>query len=323
MRTHVVASILLILFIIPLTAFSISLLIPPTSQSVPVVRVSTLVSQFGALPIYLAEEKGLDNEQGIQFEIIRGRSAKATAEAVVTGDADFTATSTTTISLINSGAPLKVVGFLVHDNICSFFAREDIMNVSQLHGKKIGVDYIGGIYHVQTVPALRSFGIEPEEVSFVGLGGPRDVISALKAGEIDAGMASSPLSALVIGEGFRKLFDYNDVAPDWILGGVSTSERFIEEHPERVVKFLGAIRNAIEYIRDNREGTIDVIVSEYGVERSDAETIYDKYVDIYGIEIQRNAVESLLELYANQSGNEKKSVAEVIDDRFLIKVLEE
>ncbi len=85
----------------------------------------------------------------------------------------------------------------------SIIAKPDIKRPEQLKGKRIGVSRIGSNPHYFAVQALRHFGIESREVSYIQAGGAPETLAALVAQGIDAAVLTVPTDAQALKLGYH------------------------------------------------------------------------------------------------------------------------
>ena len=83
----------------------------------------------------------------------------------------------------------------------SMIAKPDIKRPEQLKGKRIGVSRIGSNPHYFAVQALRQFGIDSREVSYIQAGGAPETLAALVAQGIDAAVLTVPTDAQALQAG--------------------------------------------------------------------------------------------------------------------------
>jgi NitT/TauT family transport system substrate-binding protein len=72
------------------------------------------------------------------------------------------------------------------------YAKKDILKPADLKGKTIGVSTIGSGSQISAELFLDKYGLKPTDVQFVATGSIPNVLTALQAGRVDAGIMSFP-----------------------------------------------------------------------------------------------------------------------------------
>ena len=132
--------------------FSFFFLILVTGLSTPLVggaqekvRIGVPLFPTVSFPVFIAQEKGFFEKNGLKAEIIRINSEPTTYQALISGDIDATSGAPTGLVQSNlQGVPVVSLGSW--DNLVSYTVatREKIGDLSQLKGKKIGINRLGG-----------------------------------------------------------------------------------------------------------------------------------------------------------------------------------
>src|SRR5438105_74339 len=121
------------------------LLLPSTGFSQEKIRIGVPLFPTVSYPVFIAQEKGFFEKNGLKAEIIRINSEPTTYQALISGDIDATSGAPTGLVQSNlQGVPVVSLGSW--DNLVSYTmaTREKIDDLSQLRGKKIGVNRLGG-----------------------------------------------------------------------------------------------------------------------------------------------------------------------------------
>ena len=75
------------------------------------------------------------------------------------------------------------------------------------------------------------------DVAFIGTGTTSNILTAMKAGTVDAGVLSPPFNGMAKQMGYRTLAYFGDYV-EQSLSGVGTSDKLIRERPELVKRML-------------------------------------------------------------------------------------
>ena len=219
-------------------------------------------------PIYIAYEKGFFAEEGFDVNLIsadtetRKIGLNNGTIPIVNGDFQF-------FPSIEEGVKVKVVDGL-HNGCIKFVVNpdSDINTVEDLKGKKIGVDEIGGTPHQVASVWLEQAGIsalqQDGEVEFLPFSDGNLELEALYSGDIDVAAIWDPLGSVAEKEGkARVIFDLStDPAfANKYCCFLYASEKLVNEKPDEIAALLRAYRKAQDWISNNPEEAVDIIIS--------------------------------------------------------------
>jgi NitT/TauT family transport system substrate-binding protein len=219
-------------------------------------------------PIYIANEQGFFAEEGFDVELISADTESRKIGLnngtipIVNGDFQF-------FPSIEEGVNVKVVDGL-HKGCIKLVVNPDsnIKTASDLKGKKIGVDEIGGTPHQVASVWLEQAWIsalpESGEVTFLPFSDGNLELEALRKGDIDVAAMWDPLASVAEKAGNVKVI--LDIAKDAPFAGkyccfLYASSKLIDESPEEVAALLRAYRKAQDWIALNPEAAVDVIIA--------------------------------------------------------------
>jgi NitT/TauT family transport system substrate-binding protein len=137
--------------------------------------------------------------------------------------------------------------------------------IKAMKGLKIGVTSPGSGTDVIPRAFLKNRGIDPEKEVFIVPFGPVGAgVAAFEQGKIDVFQWSSPIPEMLEAKGVGKvIFNMsNGDVPEfngYMWDSYFTTRKFYKENRETLVAFTRAIMKAIQYINENRKGTLEVI----------------------------------------------------------------
>ncbi len=235
----------------------------PQAVRIGIVSKSTL-----DLPFWVARERGLFRDEGLDAEIVLMRS-NLTLQALAAGSIDFGTATGAAINAIVGGADLRVVLAMSDKPQFDLIAHPSIASIAQLRGKKIGFGGIGSLSENIMRQILSVSQIPLEQVKFINLGQNSLTYVALKTGLIDATMLQVPQTFFAQDEGFRKLAataDFYRVAQ----GGLTTTKLTLSERPELALKVIRATLKAVRLIVNDKKYALEIMKGPYlelGAER--------------------------------------------------------
>ena len=130
----------------------------------------------------LAQMRGFFQEEGLQAELIRIRSAVA-IPALTSGEIDFHTVVSPALAAALRGIPVRLVACFTPGLTTAIIARPELKTVQDLKGKTIGLNSIGGGLENTVRMMLKHYGLDPDrDVKFLATGTVDTRFAALKRG---------------------------------------------------------------------------------------------------------------------------------------------
>jgi len=237
------------------------------------VRFAYPAKSLNYLPITIGRDKGIFQAEGIDLQMILVASTIQVA-ALTTGDIDFSGAQSQVMAGAARGLPVKVVGFLTIKPSFWLVAKPEIRSMADLKGKIIGITAIGSSTDTLARFLLTKNGLTPDrEVALIGTGTTSNILTAMKAGTVDAGVLSPPFNAMATQMGYRTLAYFGDYV-EQSLSGVGTSDRMIRERPELVRRMLIAAIKSLRLIQQRPADSMQFISKEWSVDSASAAELY-------------------------------------------------
>jgi len=247
-------------------------------------------------------------------------------KALLTGDADFGTGSTTAVTAFVAGAPLRVIMSMNSFVDQALYAQPKYRNLAQLKGQSIGSLNPGGLVDTLLRKIIAQNGLSPErDFIILNMGGTPERYAALKSGTLAASMLSAPHSLRAEKDGFTRIAvtrDYVDVPGTAFVVHADK----IKKQPQMVKRFLRASLRAMNYIRENRADTTQMIVREFGMDQEIAGLAYKQLLELLSAD-GKNRVEGyqLLVDYARAAQKIDRPIhaAQMIDETLLDEMMRE
>ena len=257
--------------------FTFLFLILATSLSTPLMGVAQEKVRIGvplfptvSFPVFIAQDKGFFEKNGLKAEIIRINSEPTTYQALISGDIDATSGAPTGLVQSNlQGVPVVSLGSW--DNLVSYTVatREKIGDLSQLKGKKIGINRLGGKSSLILRVMLEDAGLNTtKDVTLLQLGGSQERLAALMRGGIDAAPVDFAFEPKMKQLGF---FLVTGKKTPFMNGPLTVKAASLQSNRPRWVRFVKSYLEATHYMTTNREGSVEVLRRAVGIE--DKETL--------------------------------------------------
>lgn len=214
-------------------------------------------------PMVIAAEKGFFEKHGVQVEPvfydIYGNQLPELSSGMIDGSL-MLLSDTLFDSLSND---VKIVLVLDNSNGADHIvASADIANVSDLRGKRIGVQSstVSGVLLVRKM--LEANGVSPADVIFVQIGA--EGVPASIPSQIDAGYTFEPFTSQSLAKGDKIVFSSAE-APGVIVDVLAFRKEIIQNRPEDVKAFIAAWFEALQYWKDNPADANAIIAKAAGL----------------------------------------------------------
>jgi len=221
---------------------------PVQSLGADRVRFAYPAKSLNYLPITMGRDKGIFQAEGIDLQMVLVAST-IQVTALTTGDIDFSGAQSQVMAGAARGLPVKVIGFLTIKPSFWLMAKPEIKSVAELKSKIVGITAIGSSTDTLARYVLTKNGLAPDrEVALIGTGTTSNILTAMKAGTIDAGVLSPPFNAMATQMGYRTLAYFGDYV-EQSLSGLGTSDKLIRDRSELVRRMLTATIKSLRFIQ--------------------------------------------------------------------------
>lgn len=222
------------------------------------VRIGVPLFPTVSFPVFIAQERGFFEKYGLKAEIIRINSEPTTYQALISGDIDATSGAPTGLVQSNiQGVPVVSLGSW--DNLVSYtvVTRERIDDLSQLRGKKVGINRLGGKSSLILRVMLEDAGLNTsKDVTLLQLGGSQERLAALIRGGIDAAPVDFVFEPKMKQMGFHLV---SGKKTPFMNGPMTVTLASLKANRGKWARFVRAYLEATEYMVGHREGSIAVL----------------------------------------------------------------
>jgi NitT/TauT family transport system substrate-binding protein len=262
-----------VLSLLALLAFTAPARLPAQER----IRIGVPLFPTVSFPAFIAQEKGFFERHGLKAEIIRINSEPTTYQALISGDIDVTSGAPT--GLIQSHIQgVSVVCLGSWDNLVSYtmVTKEKVDDLSQLKGKKIGINRLGGKSSLILRVMLEDAGLNTsKDVTLLQLGGSQERLAALMRGGIDAAPVDFAFELKMKQLGFHLVAGKKT---PFMNGPLVIKTASLQANRGKWLRFVRAYLEATRYLATNKEGTVEVLRRSIGLE--DKETLDHTYEEM-------------------------------------------
>jgi len=264
---------------------------------VAVPTLSMVVIAFTA-----AKEKGYYRDEDLDVNLVQMRDTLGIS-ALIGGNAEFASMSGAGMTAMLGGVPLRFAFSSFFRPMFWIYGKPDIQDLKALRGKRIGVTGLGSGPDNLLREKLKQNGLEGgRDATILALGLPGTVANALRAGTIDAGTISPPFNFLVRDAGFRELASFLKEDFVELQGSILAHEKTFQSDPILIEKFVRATLKGLRYARENKAGTIPILLRYMKIKDELAGQYYDQVRPIMtndgtvSVEMQRKYVDQALKV---------------------------
>ncbi|HEX3969958.1 MAG TPA: ABC transporter substrate-binding protein [Stellaceae bacterium] len=236
------------------------------------IRFSYVVPTIDYTPLLVAIDKGYFTEEGIAVELVQAQGGIATP-ALISGDLDFSGSSSAAISAVLKGAHLKVLTTGEDRSAYQLWVKPGITSLEQLKGQQVGVISRGDTTEISLRYVLAQRHLPDDFVSYTPLGATAARVAAITTGNFAAavidGGESSDIDAMQKSGKLKMLINMHD-SVKMVLSGFATSDALIAKNPDLIRRTMRAIYKGIATVKAQPQAAVDAMV-KHGLDKGAAE----------------------------------------------------
>lgn len=219
------------------------------------------VSIGSSTPLWVAKEAGFFERQGLDVKIVFVEGSPRTMQTLIAGESQIVeATGPAVLNARAAGSPVVIVAGYV--NVMPYYLIVDnsINSPADLKGK-VGANHMPGTAADTVIRiGLKALGLDPDrDVSLRAIGNTPMRLQAMAAG-VAQFMVGQDLELQQSKRlGFKVLVDYVAAKTPFPMGGAVTTQRYVREKRDVVLRYVKALAQALHYLKTNREGSIAII----------------------------------------------------------------
>jgi NitT/TauT family transport system substrate-binding protein len=225
---------------------------PSTGSELATLRIAVLPI-LDALPMYVAQQEGLFEKNGLKIEFIPVASAAERDQVFASGQVDGMINDSVSTLFYNQEQPQIQIVRMARTATSEMpqyqvlaSPKSGFTSVQDLKGVEIGISQ-GTVIEYVTERLLEAEGFTPEEIKSIAVPKIADRMTLLESGELKAATLPDPLSSLASQQGAILMVD-DTRHPEYGYSVYSFSKKLIDQNPEAVRSFLAVIEAATEQI---------------------------------------------------------------------------
>lgn len=230
--------------------------------------------QFQFAGFYAAIDQGYYKEAGLDVTLIEATLGKKTTDEVLSGKAQYGQTQSDLLYARLQGKPVVALAPIFQHSPTALMVRADsnIYSPHDLIGKRVMLQM--GDNAINTLAMLHNEGIKLSDIEVVKQSYTIDELVSKTVDAVGIYIINRPFLLKKAGIDYRILSPIN-YGIDFYGDTLFTTEDEIENHPERVKRFLHATLRGWQYAMDHTDEIIDLIINNYHPKETREHLLYE------------------------------------------------
>src|ERR1700674_1554059 len=228
---------------------------------------------------------GIFKKHGIELEIANFGGDARLVQAMSADAIDIAFGGGPTIAFEVKGAPMLAIAALADRprTIMLVVAKDGpVKTEDDLKGRTLSVSTTGSLTYWLAQELSRSHGWGSDGIKIAPLGTTTAQAAALKTRQVDGVVTETSTVLRLVEEGTgRILVRFGDRIPEFHVHVVFARKAVIDGNPDVLRKFLEALLESVQYMRDHKEDTIAIAMRVAEVSRTIAAANYDELMPIF------------------------------------------
>ncbi len=258
---------------------------PPAPASMTVARAAVSPN---VAPLWLAEDLGFFTQQGLDVQETQLRTAAAVEAALVAKDIQLGLTGlAAALTARAGGSDVVITGGYLDAALAKLMVRPDIVEPTDLRGRTLGVQSIGGTVYIRGMLALQKLGLDAERdhIQVIQAGDDPTMTQALIAGAVDAVPISYTSAAVAEANGMHG-WDLADLGVPEIGQTAITTGAIAREQADVIERFLKGLATGVHYLKSmradaaKRERALQLVAGKLGTTPDAVAAEMDKLAEV-------------------------------------------
>jgi len=250
--------------------------------------------------MFMAHQEGIFKKNGLDVELLHISSSSRGIQAILAGEIAFSYMDGSNQVQANlKGANIAFVAGATNRQVFSLMAKPEIKRITDLRGKKIGITRIGSSTHTSALFALNTAGLKQNDYQILPLVEVPNILTALIAGQVDAGVVSPPTNSRARKAGLNELMNLAKEGPEFVSVAVGASRSYIKANEDTVRRVVRSYAEGVQIFKANKGA---------------AQRMMQKYLRVKEQDILDDAYNQFREYLENPPYVTRKAMENVIAD---------
>ncbi len=249
----------------------------PTAPGAPIkMRVNWTAVTGGNGGLWTAAEAGYYRQEGLEVELTHIASSSRSIDAMLANEVQLGwVDARNLVEAAVRGADVKGVLGVTNRLGFAVMVASSVKSPIDLKGKRLGITRFGSATHTAALQALRTWGLDQKDVTMLQLTEVPNILAAMQAGQIEAGILSAPTTTRAKKAGFVPLLNLETDGPAYPSIMVAGRTSYIDANRDAVRRFVRAYSRGLQRYRTDKDFGIATL-RKY-LELSDREVLEDTW----------------------------------------------
>jgi NitT/TauT family transport system substrate-binding protein len=238
---------------------------PMSAQERTKIFIGPASKTLGYSPLWVGWRKGFFEQQGLDLQVVVLRGMPMVVQALAAGSIQFGCGGPEPfMESSERGLDFIITGGVINGMTAAIVAGKKYKTFEDLRGTTVGSSALTGGTVTALREALRQKGLEyPRDYKIlVVAGGSPGNLAALQSGQISATTVAVPLNFAAEELGFNTLGRLLDAVPQFQSSALATRRSWAEKDRPAMVRFMKGMVQALRWMHNNKEATVDFLVKE-------------------------------------------------------------
>lgn len=294
-------------------------------------KLATTPPSFVESVHILAQQEGIFARNGLEVEVVQLRGDILMLRALIAGEVQIASVGSYAIfNAVQKGAELRAFVAPVPQQPHALVAAKSIAGWKDLPGKSFAISEPGAISQTFPRVIMAGLGINPDQVSYLAIGGNAARQKAVQAGTVDATLIHRERAIQMVRADpkFHIVANLVDHLPGVPLVLHTATRKWLDDNPDVARRYAKAMIEAARLALVEKAKMAKLGQSLIGGDMADVEAAYDDYAKggVWGVngELTKKDYDFTVKLGID-SGEMKEALAydKAIDMRFVEAALKE
>jgi NitT/TauT family transport system substrate-binding protein len=247
-----------------------------SAQTAITVGLPTSPPNVVHMPVIIAQELGLYKKYGIDVKTVSLPGGVHVFRAVLSGNADVgLSPGSVTLVARSKGSPAKMLSANLHKFEASMVVRDNVKDMADLKGKRIGIQEPGGFADTISRGVLRAAKVDPKDVNFVSIA--TEDVPALVANQVDTAIlhVEQEMLAKEKVKSLHAIARMWEIQPQNLYTVAVATEKSIKEKPQAMQAFVTATIEATRVLYSDKKKVMPILVKHSGYPEKIISETYD------------------------------------------------
>lgn len=221
------------------------------------------------LPIFVAQEKGLFEKEGVKIDLNTTPNSAYQAENLAAGKFQIAGTAFDNVVAYQEGqgaVPLKDTDFFAFMGATqielAFVVAPDVNSYADLKGKSLALDALSTGFAFVLYEMLKRGGLQSSDYTMATVGATPQRWESVKAGTHAGTLTIEPFTSIAKANGFRVLDTSTNLFPSYQGGSFAASRRWAAANPDAVKGFIKGYLAGLDWTLkpENRAAATEILL---------------------------------------------------------------